>query len=344
MSVTGKASLLPVELHRIILGYFWDDKHINCESYRTLRACALTCSRWQAAARPYIFRFLVLRGPKDLDKLTTQLREEPDISGWIKKIRLEGKSVPYQDMYGQPLRDVVEDLDTGLYSFPTIIGQLLSNVHTLELVGFSQVSSRRGNWEAFAGWIPRLATMTSVTTLNLVRCQMSPNSVTAIVRALRGLNRVALIATDFSHPNICVLREEPKEISVTTAPSLDAKIPDYDSPFDVADSESGKTLSDGPISYPIFYPPPALQTLLIDTAPYTEYPLLEFEQLSGWFHLESYRECLHSLEMGPNVSPSSLNRMLTLLGRSPNLQHLQVSISANALDSKSYPLRSLSIA
>lgn len=336
--IAGKGSLLPLELHHLILGYFWDDKHVDCESYRTLRACALTCSRWRAASRPYIFRFLVLRGHKDFDKLTAQLREEPDISGWIKKIRLEGKSVPYQDMYRQPLRDVAEDVDTGLYSFPTILGKPLSNVHTLELVGFAQVSSRRGDWEAFAGWIPKLATMTSVTTLNLVRCQMSPNSVTAIVRALRGLNRVALIVTDFSHPNTCTLREEPEEASATTAASPEANHPD--SASDVADAtsaadmKSSEKLSDGPIFYPIFHPPPKLQTLLIDTAPYTEYPFLEFEQLSGWFDPESHSDCLHSLEMGPNVSPSSLNKMLVSLGQSPNLPYLQVSTSLNALESK----------
>lgn len=252
--------------------------------------------------------------------------------------------MPYQDVYRRPLDGVEKDLDTGLYSFPTILGQPLSNIHILELVGFAQVSSLRADWEAFAKWIPRLATMRSITALYLGRCQMSPNSLTAIVRALHGLRRLALTVSVFSHPNTCVLREE--EISAIFPHPLEAELLDHDSPSGVADAtavldsvdnhvESNKKSSDGPIPFPIFYSPPALQTLLIDTAPLTEYPRLEFEHIAGWFHAGSLSKCLEYLEIGTNVLPSCLNRMLMPLGQSSNLQHLHVSTFLHVLEGMS---------
>ncbi|CAL1708565.1 unnamed protein product [Somion occarium] len=60
------ALLLPVELHHEILELMWEDGSFEDdrrELVGTLRACARTCSRWRSAARPFIFRFVMIRRP-----------------------------------------------------------------------------------------------------------------------------------------------------------------------------------------------------------------------------------------------------------------------------------------
>lgn len=307
---------------------------MDCKSYDTLKSCALTCSRWRAAARPYIFRFLILRGPEEFDKLAVQLVEEPYISGWIHKVRLEGKTSPLQDVYRRLPENVEKDPDTSLYSFLTVLGTPLSSIRILELVGFTQVSSSREDRMAFAEWIPTLTSLTSLTALYLVRCEMSPNSLTAIVRALPALTRITLIVVDFSHPNTSVLQDEVLTTSdhsselkhVASEPNTGEEVKERQDSTDDHDVSNANP-SDTPISYPIFHPPPAIRALSIDTAPGDEYDQVKFEQFAGWLLPEALNECLESLEMGINVCPSSLNTMLGLLGKAPKLRHLQVDAS-----------------
>ena len=121
---------------------------MNLQYYKALKAYALVCSWWRSAVRPYVFRFLVLRGHEDFERLITQLKEEPAIADWVQKVRLQGKSIPYTDDNSDPLEDVEEDLDTELYSFPTVLGLPLPNLQILELVGFAQVSSRQEDCKA----------------------------------------------------------------------------------------------------------------------------------------------------------------------------------------------------
>ena len=84
--------LLPLELHRHILEFLWDPHTPDSSSYRTFASCAQTCSHWRAAARPFIFRFLIIRYEDQIAILENQIRKEPCIGNWVQNVRIEGSS------------------------------------------------------------------------------------------------------------------------------------------------------------------------------------------------------------------------------------------------------------
>ena len=178
---------LPPELLSAIVEQLWDDG-------RTLGAFALVCSAWRAAARPFIYRKIVIRNTQDMTRLAHQIQYEPRIAYWIRTICFEGKSVPRS---GFPLsgaigRTIVMDIDTWIYPFFSIIGTHLPNVKKFELFGFLHLSLRREDCQAFAEWILELSHLDSVESLHLARCEMPPNALTAIIRSFPRLRDVAL--------------------------------------------------------------------------------------------------------------------------------------------------------
>ncbi|KAK7686460.1 hypothetical protein QCA50_010684 [Cerrena zonata] len=174
---------LPIELLYQIYDCLWDHEHMECYSTATLHSCALTCSRWRAAVRPYIFRFITLDTPEVIDKFSQQIRATPEVTRWVRKLRLEGRSLPFVE---DPRyhRDAADDIDQWLYAFPANLDAHFPCLRILELFNFAQVSTRPEDREAYARWIPELTKLKSVTTLNILRCEMSANNLTALVRAL----------------------------------------------------------------------------------------------------------------------------------------------------------------
>ena len=315
---------------------------MNIHYYRALKAYALVCSRWRSAVRPYIFRFLVLGGHEDFEKLTAQLREEPAIADWVQKVRLQGKSIPYSEDPSLPLKDVKEDFDTELYSFPTILGLPLPNLRVLELVGFAQISPRQDDCKAFAEWIPKLATLTCVSRLNIIRCEMTPNSLTAIVRALPNLKDMSFVVNGHFHPNSATLRDESSAEPTAISPKNiiegrdeeDEDNNDSDGNDSDNDDNNGDNNNndddddDGPhkgiLSYPVYHPPPLLRSLYITNSSPLSYELFDFDHIIDWFHPESLNESLESLELSFCTTSSFTARTFPALGASPKLRHLQV--------------------
>lgn len=283
---------------------------MECYSTETLHSCALTCSRWYDAVRPHIFRFITLDGPEDFDKFSQQIRATPEITQWVQKLRLEGRSLPWINDRRFHREDASHDIDQWLYVFPTVLDANFPCLRILELFNFSQISPHREDREAYARWIPKLTTLTSVTTLNILRCEMSANNLTALVRALPGLTRVDLVEIDITHPNLAVL---------------------HDGPIDPAAEATGAV--DQPTKYPLFYPPPTLQSFRLDNSD-TEYQAFDFTLVREWFRAESSREHLRSFEVYGNVLQDSLRDLIFALGESPSLTHLQVPVGADGFESE----------
>lgn len=84
---------------------------MECYSTVTLHSCALTCSRWRAAVRPYIFRFITLDTPEDIENFSQQIRATPEITQWVRKLRLEGRSLPFVENPRYHRTDATDDID-----------------------------------------------------------------------------------------------------------------------------------------------------------------------------------------------------------------------------------------
>ncbi|KAK7679419.1 hypothetical protein QCA50_017473 [Cerrena zonata] len=300
---------LPIELLYQIYDYLWDHENMECYSTVTLHSCALTCSWWRDAVRPYIFRFITLDTPEDIERFSQQIRATPEITQWVRKLRLEGRSLPFVEN-PRYHRDAADDIDQWLYAFPANLDAHFPCLRILELFNFAQISSRLEDREAYARWIPELTKLTSVTTLNILRCEMSANNMTALVRALPSLTRVDLVDVDFAHPNLAVLQEIPAKDS-DDGPAGDRTVEGTD-----------KTTK-----YPVFYPPPLLQSFRIDNSHVSYY--FDFSRLREWFRAESLAGHLRSLEVSGGVDSDSLREMISALGEAPILSHIQVPVGAD---------------
>ena len=316
-----------MELHHNIIEHLFGDECMNALYYRSLKSYALVCSWWRLAVRPYIFRFLVLRGPRDFEKLIAQVRDDPSIAEWIRTIRLQGQALPYVSGGFGPLEGVERDPDTGLYSFPAVIDFALPNLKILEFVGFAQISTNLEDCKAFAAWIPKLATLTTITRLNFVRCEMTQNSFTAIVRALPNLRDISLVAHGYCfRENSTVLRDESASKS---------RLPDVADDEEREPAKDKETISpsdekpcEETISFPVYNSPPLLRSLYITTPTSFGIDDVLFDHVAGWFHPELLNDTLESLVLSLNVPASFTAKTFGLLGPSPKLRHLQVQYSS----------------
>ncbi|CAL1708545.1 unnamed protein product [Somion occarium] len=342
---THKALLLPVELHDMILQHLWDSD-LTCNWRRTLRSCAHACSRWRAAALPHVFR-VVACGRTRLKRLSALIHANPDIATWIRRIRFYGRSLPYQDEWLKLLMNVVEDRERWIYQFPSTFGVPLPNLRVFELFGFARLSPRHEDLEAFARWIPQLAKLESVEEFNLLRGQMCSNSMTAIVRAFPNLVRVDLGLVDFTAPNFAVLRNEsvangddgedsttPCTLATTDAvkavepstpvPAVAVEAGVLDAlPDNTEDPHSSHEDSKQPVQFPLFHPPPLLQSFSIENTR-TEYPQFDLTLLRDWLCPKSLNRSLKSLKISVNIDDRTLAKLISDLGASPALESLSI--------------------
>ncbi|KAK7679432.1 hypothetical protein QCA50_017486 [Cerrena zonata] len=303
---------LPIELLYHIYDCLWDHEHVECYSTATLRSCALTCSRWRDAVRPYIFRFITLDTPEAINRFSHQIRATPEIIQWVRKLRLVGRTLPFIDEPRWHRLDAADDIDQWLYAFPANVDAHFPCLRILELFNFAQISPRLEDREAYARWIPELTKLKSVTTLNILRCEMSANNLTALVRALPDLTTVNIVDAEFGHPNLTVLQEMPTEDS-DNEPTGD---------HIVEATEATK--------YPVFYPPPLLQSFRMDTSQ-AEYGL-DFTLLRGWFRPELLAKHLESFEVAGAVDSEPFYELILALGEAPNLSHIQIPVGSGTFE------------
>ncbi|KAK7679431.1 hypothetical protein QCA50_017485 [Cerrena zonata] len=307
---------LPIELLYQIYDYLWDHEHMECYSTATLRSCALTCSRWRDAVRPYIFRFITLDTPEVIDRFSHQIRATPEIMPWVRKLRLAGRTLPYVGDRPFHRLDAVGDIDQWLYAFPTNLDTQFPCLRILELFNFAQISPRLEDREAYARWIPELTKLKSVTTLNILRCEMSANNLTALVRALPSLAKVDLVDVSFVHPNLAVLQE------------ISTKDSDVEPTGDLTVNVVETVDKDKATMYPVFYPPPLLQSFRVENA-HDDYGDFDFALMREWFRAELFAEHLRSLEVSGGVDSDSLRDLISALGNAPNLSYIQVPVGAH---------------
>ncbi|KAK7679467.1 hypothetical protein QCA50_017521 [Cerrena zonata] len=305
---------LPIELLYQIYDYLWDHEHAECYSTATLRSCALTCSRWRDAVRPYIFRFITLDTPEVIDKFSHQIRTTPEITQWVRRLRLAGRTLPFIDERRCHRLEAADDIDQWLYAFPTNLDAHFPCLRILELFNFAQISPRLEDREAYARWIPELTKLKSVTTLNILRCEMSANNLTALVRAFPSLTKVDLVDVNFIHPNLAVLHE------------VSTKNSDGEPTGDRTVEATDKTTK-----YPVFYPPPLLQSFRVDNS-HSDYVDFDFASMRGWFRAELLAKHLRSLEVSGGVDSDTLRELIFALGEAPNLSHIQVPVGVNTYE------------
>ncbi|CAL1708727.1 unnamed protein product [Somion occarium] len=335
------ALLLPVELHHEILEWLWVDGSFLDRYYlvKTLRACARTCLRWRSAARPHIFRFLKIKSPSRLNDLTALIQVDPQVAGWIQKVRLDGVSISYRDELRKRLGSVDEDKDCWIYGFPSEIGVPLPSLKCLELTGFAHLSKKREDQEAFASWIRGLAELRSVVELNMVRCEMSSNGLTAIVRAFPKLVEVGFASVDFTAPNIASLRDDsslPNPSSKQERP-IKTDVPDSEAIFvdklsipPTLDDAKGTPASSHddpplPVHYPLFHPPPLLQSFTINNV-FTDLLQFDFHLVRDWLRPEILARSLKSLDIESFVDGPTLANFIASLGMSPALECLHLYV------------------
>lgn len=280
--------------------------------YYDVRNCSRVCSQWYAAARPFLFRSIVLDKPKRLTGLASLIQEDPNIARWIRKIVLRGVTEPLYPFGDRQPDNVDEDHDSWLYPFPLSFGEPLPSLKILELQELAVVSRRREDCEAFARWLPGLATLTTVERMSLSSCEMSSNSVTAMLRAFPSLIDLEFYLVDFSRPNIGVLADKPF-MHTHSSDSIET----------VEGSSSDGTPQSAAIEYPLIHPPPSLQSL---RATNNQIHLFDFNTLRDCLCPKTLSRSLRTLTTGYQVNMKSLATFITNLGVSPKLSHLQLHI------------------
>ena len=128
--LSEKPLLLPLELHEYILEFFWDDREVTHVGggKDVTRKCREVCSRWYAAARPHLFRVIVIASEKRLTGLTSLIRQDPNIAQWIRKFMLRGVTRPLHPTGARQPDDAEEDRNKWLYPFPLCFDAPLPSV------------------------------------------------------------------------------------------------------------------------------------------------------------------------------------------------------------------------
>ena len=166
----GESTLrLPAELHHQIM---------DCASHdiRSLRCAALTCRAWLAAARPLLFRFVQVKNSRQMNNLLGAIRSSPMIAECIRTIRI-----------GDPKASDPFFRDTSVTAFLDALVELeppLRNLCALEMYGVVETWSPK--------MIRKLARLTSVSTLFMGKCGVSPDELGALISALPGLRHLKI--------------------------------------------------------------------------------------------------------------------------------------------------------
>ena len=321
MNFSEKPLLLPLELHEYILEFFWDDAevtHIN-PGYDVIYKCREVCSRWYAAARPHLFRTVLIASEKHLASLTSLIQDDPNIAQWIRRCALRGATMPLHPTGARQPDDAEEDCDKWLYPFPYCFDISLPSVRALELQGFTNVSRRPEDCKAFARWIRDLSIMTSIDRISFDNCEMSSHSVTSLLRAFPRLRTLEFRGVDFTRPNIGVLVDANLE-SIHLDSSCTAPL----TTTETQDSPKNNTLPEEPVQYPLLHPPPRLQS--IDARNYTNFHPFDFDLLRRCLCPKTLSESLRVLRIGYHVDIKSLSTFISGLGTSSPLEHLRLHV------------------
>ena len=129
-----KSWQLPLEILYMILYVFWTTRNIKCSDVEAIQSFSTTCVHWHAAARPYIFRFITLDSVDKFDTFSRQLRADPSVAQWVRKVRLVGKSQPYTDDIREHRDNIEQDIDQWFYRFPEGLNPQFSSLRVFELV------------------------------------------------------------------------------------------------------------------------------------------------------------------------------------------------------------------
>ncbi|CAL1708717.1 unnamed protein product [Somion occarium] len=337
----ARVLLLPIELLDLILEQLWERPNIKCLYSDTLWACARTCSRWYAAARPHIFRSISIENEKSLHKLAKLVRGDSNIASWMHKVCINGGSLKDED-FPERLKGVEKDQDCWIYQFPSVFDVTPLNIKIVELMHFAHLSPRREDQEAFARWIPHLSELQSVQHLHLFRCQMSSNAMAAVVRALPRLSTVFFCESDFTAPNITCLCDESSgedhaspaaliESSVTPEPARPPETKSALAPVEsvpnssVVSSHTSHDDPEAPVQIPLINPSPALQFFAMGNDE-TLYPYFEFGTLRNMLEPKVLSRSLKSLHLGNEYEQISLSEFLADLGPAPALEYLKIYI------------------
>ena len=318
-----KQLLLPLELHEYILELFWDDievTHIGLGRSVT-RKCRQVCSRWYAAARPHLFRNIVIASEKRLAGLASLIREDPSIAQWIRRFSLRGITMPLHPTGARQPDDAEEDRDKWLYPFPLCFDAPLPSVKLLDLDLdlFANVSRRPEDCRAFARWVRDLSIMTSIDRIHFDNCKMSSNSAIALIRAFPHLKTLKFRGVDFTRPNIGVL------VDASLEPThLDSSYTIQPSTTKTHVSSGRNCLLEEPVRYPLLHPPPRLQS--IDAINYTGFQPFDFDILRPCLCSKTLSESLRVLRIGYHVDIKSLSTFISGLGTASPLENLRLHV------------------
>ncbi|KAK7685021.1 hypothetical protein QCA50_011856 [Cerrena zonata] len=334
---------LPVEIHNYILETFWDSKNIECSSPDTIRACTLTCQVWYKAARPHIFRVIVLKRWEDLQRFSSLAINDESVLGWVQRVRLCGSLPPLdRSSAGQELPADWGVRDRWIYYFPYLLAPRIRdktnhndptfNIKILELFDFSHISGAVEDCEWFAFWVLHLSWLKNVETLYLKSCEMASNAMTALAHSFPQLRNVGFTHVDLTSKNHA-------GINVALQPSL----PFYLTEETITQQQMGGELAlpdqkfvhrccgparENGVDYTIIHPAPRIESIYINNET-SEYTWLDLNRLYGWMVPYNAAKYLKSMELSAVVELCSISKFITELGSSPCLQHLSLWIGCD---------------
>ncbi|TCD63523.1 hypothetical protein EIP91_005324 [Steccherinum ochraceum] len=161
---------LPPELEDLIMKCLSDD-------LAALRCASLTCRSWLAAARPYIFRYPRVHNEKTMRLLLSALRSSPMISNCIRALRI-----------GNPKASDPFIRNNSVTQFLSLLSDLqnpLKNLLSLDMFGVVE------SWDAKV--VKKMSTgLSSVASLSLGRCGVSPDELCAVLCAFPNVRHVKL--------------------------------------------------------------------------------------------------------------------------------------------------------
>ncbi|KAK7682668.1 hypothetical protein QCA50_014051 [Cerrena zonata] len=289
----AKALLLPVELHGLILETFWKHVDLDDREMFTMRSCASVCKVWRAAARTHLFRSIKIHSRASLERLASLVRSDSSIVGYIQKVTLLGYSGNCKSGW--------------LYAFPSLLETPLRSLRTLEIRHVNITKPQKKDLRAYCDWIRTLSELASVRQLYIGLVSMSPNALTALVRAFPHLTKVWLEQTYFS--------------------PLKDRVPLIDESSHATDAPRFHPANDRAIAYPILHPPSAICSLKVDN--FASDTPFNFDCLKDCFIPEFISSSLTTLDLMPSVHVASAGRIIT--AASPSLDFLQLPTQGTSI-------------
>lgn len=301
----AKALLLPVELHSLILETFWKDVDLGDWEMFTVRACTSVCKMWRAAARPHLFRSIKVRSQTSLERLASLIRSDPSIPSYIRKVLLLGSGGDCKDGW--------------MYGFPSVLEAPLPSLKTFEIYRMRLEKPQKKDIRTYCDWMYTLSELNSVRQLYLTLLSMSPNSVTALIRAFPRLTELWM------------------ERSLSE--NLKNQAPVVNESSHATDSSRPILADSRPLAYPILHPPPSISSFQVDN--FATLPPFNFDHQKDWFVPEVVASSLTSLRLMPSIHVASVGRIIT--AASPSLDFLQIPTQGTSVSQCVYSTKYLAL-